>query len=93
MQHADFLVVVCRLLVAACMWDLVPRPGIEPGHPASGARSLDRQGSPNEEHLSRASLVAQWLRIRMPMQGTRVQTLVQEDPTCRGAAKLVRDNN
>ena len=32
-----------------------------------------------------ASLVAQWLRIRLPMQGTRVRALVWEDPTCRGA--------
>ena len=35
----------------------------------------------------RASLVAQWLRIRLLMQGTRVWALVQEDPTCRGATK------
>ena len=34
-----------------------------------------------------ASLVAQWLRIRLPMQGTRVQALVWDDPTCCGAAK------
>ena len=27
-----------------------------------------------------ASLVAQWLRIRLPMQGTRVRALVWEDP-------------
>ena len=27
------------------------------------------------------SLVVQWLRIRLPMQGTRVRALVQEDPT------------
>ena len=26
------------------------------------------------------SLVAQWLRIHMPMQGTRIRVLVQEDP-------------
>ena len=37
-------------------------------------------------------LVAQGLRIRLPMQGTRVQTLVREDPTCRGATKPVRHN-
>ena len=36
-----------------------------------------------------ASLVAQWLRIHLPMQGTRVQSLVQEDPRCRGATKPV----
>ena len=41
---------------------------------------------------SRASLVAQWLRICLPMQGTRVRALVQEDPTCCGAAKPVRHN-
>ena len=39
-----------------------------------------------------ASLVAQWLRIHLPMQGTRVRALVQEDPTCRGATKPVRHN-
>ena len=38
------------------------------------------------------SLVAQWLRIHLPMQGTRVRALVQEDPTCRGATKPVRHN-
>ena len=38
------------------------------------------------------SLVAQWLRIRLPMQGTRVQALVQEDATCHGATKPVRHN-
>ena len=42
--------------------------------------------------FSRASLVAQWLRIRLPMQATRVPALVQEDPICRGATKPVRHN-
>ena len=36
-----------------------------------------------------ASLVAQWLRICLPMQGTRVRALVWEDPTCCGATKPV----
>ena len=45
------------------------------------------------ESVSRGtSLVAQWLRIRLPMQGTRVWALVQEDPTCRGASKPVCHN-
>ena len=39
-----------------------------------------------------ASLVAQWLRIHLPMQGTQVQALVWEDPTCREATKPVRHN-
>ena len=34
-----------------------------------------------------ASLVVQWLRIPLPMQGTRVRSLVREDPTCCGATK------
>ena len=40
----------------------------------------------------RASLAAQWLRICLPMQGTRVRALVREDPTCHGATKPVRCN-
>ena len=50
------------------------------------------------EHLSiiniywGTSLVAQWLRICLPMQGTRVWALIREDPTCRRATKPVRHN-
>ena len=40
LQHMDFLVVACGLLVAACMRDLVPQPGMEPRPPALGVRSL-----------------------------------------------------
>ena len=40
----------------------------------------------------RASLVAQWLRIHLPMHGTRVRALVQEDPACHGATKPVHHN-
>ena len=39
-----------------------------------------------------ASLVAQWLGIRLPMQGTRVRAPVREDPTCRGATRSVSHN-
>ena len=38
------------------------------------------------------SLVAQWLRICLPMQGTRVRALVWEDPTCRRATGPVSHN-
>ena len=38
------------------------------------------------------SLVAQWLGICLPMQGTRVQALVWEDPTCRRATNPMRHN-
>ena len=38
-----------------------------------------------KKKIQGASLVAQWLRICLSMQGTRVRALVWEDPTCRGA--------
>ena len=38
------------------------------------------------------SLVAQWLRIHLPMQGTQVWSLVHEDPTCPGATKPMCHN-
>ena len=41
---------------------------------------------------SRASLVAQRLRIHLPMQGTRVRALVREDPTSCGATKPMHHN-
>ena len=37
-----------------------------------------------------ASLVAQWLRICLAMQGTWVQSLLQEDPMSRMATKPVQ---
>ena len=39
-----------------------------------------------------ASLVVQWLRLCLPMQGTRVRALVWEDPTYRGATRPVSHN-
>ena len=39
-----------------------------------------------------ASLVAQWLGIHLPMQGTWVRALVWEYPTCRGATRPMRHN-
>ena len=39
-----------------------------------------------------ASLVVQWLRIPLPMQGTWVRALVWEYPTCRGATKPMCHN-
>ena len=38
------------------------------------------------------SLVAQLLRIHLPMQGTQVRSLAREDPTCRGATKPMHPN-
>ena len=36
--------------------------------------------------------LAQWLRIRLPVQRTRVRALVWEDRTRRGATKPLRHN-
>ena len=51
--------------------------------------------SPSATDLKRpegATVVAQWLGIHPPMQETRVQALVWEDPTCHRANKPVRHN-
>ena len=43
-----------------------------------------------QEYRGGPSLVIQWIRIRLPMQGTQVRSLVQEDSTCLGATKPLR---
>ena len=45
-----------------------------------------------KKNSSGSSLVVQWLRVCLPIQGTQVQPLVQEDPTCRVAAEPVCHN-
>ena len=49
-------------------------------------------GGGSKKILLWASLVAQWLRVRLPMQGTWVRALVWEDPTCHGATRPVSHN-
>ena len=49
-------------------------------------------GGLNDNLCEGASLVVQWLRICLPMQGTRVRALVWEDPTCHGATGPVSHN-
>ena len=51
-----------------------------------------RQNNGDSKKISGASLVVQWLRVCLPMQGTRVRALVWEDPTCRGATRPVSHN-
>ena len=38
------------------------------------------------------SLVAQWMGVHLPVQGTQVWSLVWEDPTCWGATKPTHHN-
>ena len=44
------------------------------------------------ENTTGASLVVQWLRICLLMQGTGVRAVVWEDPTCRGATRPMSHN-
>ena len=62
------------------------------GHPG-GTEGLEEGGTSRRiKTKGRASLVAQWLRVCLPMQETRVRALVWEDPTCRGATGPVSHN-
>ena len=56
------------------------------------AVSLQKEGDCIKKIRCGASLVAQWLRICLPIQGTRVRALVWEDPTCRRATGPVSHN-
>ena len=64
------------------------------GRPSSSTpRYLSEEHkNPNSRRCMSASLVVQWLRIHLPMQGTQVRALVREDPTCRGTTKPMHPN-
>ncbi|KAJ8780715.1 hypothetical protein J1605_000758 [Eschrichtius robustus] len=55
-------------------------------------RQQQRERPPQPPPPAQASLLAQWLRVCLPVQGTRVRALVWEDPTCRGATRPVSHN-
>ena len=70
---------------------------IQPSHPLSPpsppALNLSQHlVSHNLNYLMEISLVVQWLRIHLPVQGTWVPSLVWEDPTCCEATKPVHHN-
>ena len=46
----------------------------------------------DNENMTGASMVAQWLKICLSMQGTRVRALAREYPTCHGATKPMHHN-
>ena len=85
-----------------CYYPKWPKPSLEILFSAKDKRRCLRWGESvlggDQEKHSRqeygcwASLVAQWLRICLLMQGTRVRALVWEDPTCHGAAGPVSHN-
>ena len=53
---------------------------------------IKRQVTQFKNEQRRASLVAQWLKIHLPVLETRVQLLIEEDPTCYRAIKPVHHN-
>ena len=48
--------------------------------------------NPIKKWAEGTSLVVQWLRILLPIQGTLVQALLWEDPTCHGATNPMHHN-
>ena len=54
--------------------------------------NIKKTNNPIKNGQKGASLVAQLLRVCLPMQGTRVRALVWEDPTCRVATGPVSHN-
>ena len=54
--------------------------------------SVGEVGKQAKDSRTGTSLVVQWLRICLPVQGTWVQALVWEDPTCHRATKSVHHN-
>ena len=76
--HQSHQCALCTVYYVVCLW-------------CSYSRSAGKLKIPSKWHW-RTSLVVQWLRIRLPMQRTWLQALVQEDPTCHGATKPVNHN-
>ena len=65
------------------------------GYSPWGCKELDMTEHRHKDKTGksyRISLVAQWLRICLPMQVTQVWSLVWEDPTCCRETKPVRHN-
>jgi len=58
--------------------------------PAGGIKQRGRELGPGAIYRKPGtSLVAWWIRLHLPMEGTQVRSLVWEDSTCRGATKPV----
>ena len=78
-----------------CGWSVyyMPGPALRAERPCPQGRCPRAVWLTHIKMLSTGtSPVAQWLRIHLPMQGTRVWSLVREDPTCRRATKPASHN-
>ena len=85
----------CKLIqpLWKTVWRFLKKLKIElPYDPAMPLLGIYPEKTIIQKETCGASLVAQRLRICLPMQGTRVRALVWEDPTCHGAARPVSHN-
>ena len=85
----------CKLikLLWRTVWRLLKKLKIKlPYDPAIPLLGIYPEKTIIQKDTCRTSLVAQWLRIHLSMQGTQVRALVLEDPTCCGATKPVCHN-
>ena len=82
------------LIPKLCSFSIVPNFShifLLPPFPLLGLFSQD-SNSHNLKPVFGTSLMAQWLRIHLPMQGTWVWASVREDLTCHRATKPVCHN-
>ena len=70
------------------LWNLLRASGISK---TSDHWPFSSKKSPTKNYWG-SSLVLQGIRINLPMQGTRVWSLVWEDPTCLGATRPLSHN-
>ena len=85
----------CKLIqpLWRTVWRLLKKLKIKlPYDPAIPLLGIYPEKSIIRKETCRASLVAQWLRVCLPMQGTWVRALVWEDPTCHGVTRPVSHN-
>ena len=85
----------CKLIqpLWRTVWRFLKKLTVElPYDPAIPLLGIYPEKTTIQKDTCRTSLVAQWLRICLPMQGTRARALVQEDPTCHRATKPASHN-
>ena len=78
----------CKLIqpLLRAMWRFLKKLKIEPPYDvAIPLLGIYPEKTIIQKESCRASLVVQWLTVCLPIQGTRVQALVWEDPTSRRA--------
>ena len=75
--------------ILSCLWWVVHNTDRKREEKTAQGTEFSGPVAENKTEESRTSLVVQWLGIHQPLQGTRVWSLVWEDPTCLGATQPV----